>query len=412
MHLKLYYIFRPDYMYITRKIATVVALGFAALAFARNVPKDLSNVRGFNYQSAPTRNHTEHWLKYDPAETERDLDLARRLNLNQVRVFLTYEAWSADKPAFRTNLIHFVRAAHQRGIGVMPVVGYTPQMIQDDAARPLAREWAADLVETIGREPGLAFWDVTNEPDWPTTPLERVRRRFNLARYMAGVFHELDPNTPVTIGFAFVPGMEELADSVDVLSFHDYMQNRATIRANIQRAKQFAAKVGKPLFNTEIGCVGRANPYDVTIQEHNNAGVGWYIWELMMTRQWGTVHGVFYPDGTVRDPSIAAAVLGLFRNRGPEIIPEDVDREGWVTKAVGNARQWLAQPDASWQEGLDIAEMAANLLEAAQLIAMREPPTRTVDLMRQGKPDAAALRDVLRKYIEILDPYQKKSGGS
>ena len=396
------------------KIVTIFILSLAVLATAaqaagRNVPKDLSNVRGFDYTTASARGHSGMWLNYDPAETERELDLAKRLNLNQVRVFLAYAAYVKDKAAFRENLLHFVRACHKRDIGVMPVVTYSREIIADKASWPLAREWAADLVKTIGNEPGLAFWDVLNEPDWPRTPEEWVRQRFEFAKYMAGVFHELDPKTPVTIGMAFVPGMEELADYVDVLQFHDYMQNRAVIRANIARAKQFAAKVGKPVINGEIGCVARANPYDVTLEEHMKAGMGWYIWELMIVRKgWGPVHGVFYEDGTVRDPSIAAAVMGFFRNRGPDILPAAVDREGWVTRVVDNGKKWLEQPDASWDQGLDLAETAANLLEAGELIAMREPPTRQVDLMRQGKPDLPALRALLEKYIGILEPYQQR----
>jgi hypothetical protein len=324
-------------------------------------------------------------------------------------VFITYQAWTADKDAFRKNLVHFVRAAHQRGMGTMPTIGSMPrEAFQGDAGLPLAREWVQDLVKTIGEEPGLAFWDATNEPDYPPTPAERMQRRMELSKDMAGFFHEFDKKTPVTIGFAFVPGMEELAGAVDVLSFHDYMQNRAVIHANIARAKAFAAKVGKPVFNTEIGCVARANPYDVTLQEHMNANVGWYIWELMITPGWGDVHGVFYADGTVRDPSIAAAILGLFRNRGPNVVLENPDREGWVTTAVANGKQWLAQPDASWERGLDIAETAANLLESGEVVAMREPPTRTVDLMRQGKPDLPALRPLVQKFVDLLEPYKKQ----
>ena len=167
--------------------------------------------------------------------------------------------------------------------------------------------------------------------------------------------------------------------------------------------------MGKPVVNGEIGCIARANPYDVTLQEHMKAGMGWYVWELMIVRKgWGPVHGVFYEDGTVRDPSIAAAILGFFLNRGPDILPSAPDREGWVTRVVTNSRKWLAQADASWAEGLDLAEEAANLLEAGQLIAMRDPPTRQVDLMRQGQPDLPALRALLAKYIEILEPYKLK----
>jgi hypothetical protein len=378
---------------------------------ARRVPKDLSGVRGFNYTPANVvapRHHTDCWVKYDRAAIEHDLDLAKRLNLNQVRVFVPYQVYVEDKANLPGKLRHFVRTCHERGIGVMPVVGYPRGPMPEARAHEQAREWAAFLVKTLSDEPGLAFWDVMNEPDWPTTPPELPQRRCEQARYMAGVFRELDPRTPVTIGMAFVDGMEKLADCVDVLQFHDYMQTRHQIRANIERAKQFAAKVGKPLINGEIGCIARANPYDITLQEHMDAGVGWYIWELMIVRQgWGPVHGVFYEDGTVRDPAIAAAVLGFFRNRGPDILPADVDREGWVTRAVTEGQKWLAQPEPAWDAGLDLAETAAHLLEAGELVPMREPPTRQVAMMRQGPPDLPALRPLLRHYIEILEPYRE-----
>jgi hypothetical protein len=66
--------------------------------------------------------------------------------------------------------------------------------------------------------------------------------------------------TPVTIGATFAENMIEMGDAVDVLSFHDYSPTRAQIQANIETAKQCGRKSGKPLINTEIGCVARANP--------------------------------------------------------------------------------------------------------------------------------------------------------
>jgi hypothetical protein len=373
----------------------------------RRVPKDLSSARGFNYQSAETIGHAEFWLQYKPAVTERDLDYAKRLQLNQVRVFVPYAAWEKDKEALRKNLLHFLRAAHERGIGVMPTMQYKFGEWKNRTAWPGAKDFVTDLVATIGKEPGLEIWDVENEPECcklPPTPDNRLHMEH--AVYMAKMFHELDPVTPVTIGATFAENMIEMGDAVDVLSFHDYSPTRAEIRANIETAKKYAAKTGKPLINTEIGCVARANPYDVTVQEYMQARVGWYIWELMITGNWGTVHGVFYPDGTVRDPSIPAALLGFFRNRGNNVVEEVPDRENHLTEAVAKNRVWLADPNADWKAGLDLAEISANLLEAAQLAPMHKLPSRQVILLREGQPNMPVLRSILVEFTSLLAPYQ------
>ena len=397
----------------THRFAVAVLIAALAMPMAaqRRVPKDLSGTRGFNYQSGETIGHAEFWLQYNPAVTERDLDYAKRLQLNQIRVFVPYAAWEKDKEALRKNLVHFVRAAHERGMGVMPTMMYKFGEWRDKAAWPNARPFVGDLVAAIGKEPGLEIWDVENEPECcslPPTPDNRLRMEH--AVYMAKMFHELDPVTPVTIGATFADNMIEMGDAVDVLSFHNYSATRAQIRASIEKAKQYAAKTGKPLVNSEIGCIARANPYDVTLQEHMNAHVGWYIWELMVTGNWGTVHGVFYPDGTVRDPAIVAALLGFFRNRGESVVEDVPDRENHLTEAVTKNKAWLADANAEWKTGLDLAEVSANLLEAGQLAPMHILPSRQVILLRNGQTDIPALRSTLERFTAMLEPYQIPAG--
>ncbi len=392
-------------------IAALIATVALPMAAQRRVPKDLSDTRGFNYQSGETIGHVEFWLQYNPAVTERDLDYAKRLQLNQVRVFVPYAAWEKDKEGLRKNLLDFVRAAHERGIGVMPTMQYKFGEWKDKTAWPNSREFVADLVATIGKEPGLAIWDVENEPECcflPPTPENRLHMEH--AMYMAKVFHELDPVTPVTIGATFAENMIAMGDAVDVLSFHNYSPTRAQIRASIAKAKEYAEQVNKPLINTEIGCIARANPYDVTLQEHMQAHVGWYIWELMITGNWGTVHGVFYPDGTVRDPSIVAALLGFFRNRGDNVVEDVPDRENHLTEAVTKNRAWIADSNPDWETGLDLAEVSGNLLEAAQLVPMHILPSRQVILLRNGQSDMPALRALLEKFTSILELYQLPPG--
>src|SRR5208282_2061661 len=150
---------------------------------------------------------------------------------------------------------------------------------------------------------------------------------------------------------------------------------------------------------------------DMAIQEHMNGHIGYYLFELNIAsgrpRSWADVHGIFYPDGTIRAPSIPMAVMGIFRNHGPEVVLERPDREGRVTRTLADARQWLADPNAGWQTGLDVAEVAANLLESAQLVPLHVLPTREVELLRAGPEDRAAIRTLLEKDIAALQPYAR-----
>ncbi|MBZ5612118.1 MAG: hypothetical protein LAP38_27990 [Acidobacteriia bacterium] len=116
-------------------IALLLLAGVPASA-QRRVPKDLSGVRGFNYMAAGGSGHLQHWQKYSAAETERDLDWAQRLQLNQMRVLIPYQAWAQDKATLKKNLQHLVRAANQRGIGVMPTLMYAPGQAADKSRWP------------------------------------------------------------------------------------------------------------------------------------------------------------------------------------------------------------------------------------------------------------------------------------
>jgi hypothetical protein len=378
---------------------------------AKLTPSDLSTIHGANYRGAAATNTTDYWLHYNASETERDLAYADWLKLNQLRVFVNYASWQAGKAAFRKNLIDLARASNRHRIGLMITVGDSASFIGEDGTinRRQIRGFVSALVSAIGNEPALAFWDASNEPDYNAAgvPADRQQKRIEIARLIAATLHELDQKTPVTIGVAYERNMETLADAVDVLSFHDYLATRAAISNDIVRAKAFAAKSGKQVMNTEIGCIARANPYDVTLEEHMNAHVGWYIWELMITKRWGDVHGVFYPDGTVRDPAIPAAMIGLFRNRTTNAILENVNRENWVNSDIAAAQAWQTNASGSWTDGLNAAEKLANLLEGAQLTAMREPPSRTLELLRQGTPNPAALRGQISNFIRLLQPFER-----
>lgn len=383
---------------------------------AATIPKTLSDVRGFNYTPASARRSWDMWLQFNAQEVDRDFGYANELRLNQARVFLPFGAWEQDPKTFSSSLASFMDIAHQHRIGVMLVlVPYMPRSGNGNDVAPgnldsRMQSWIKAVADIVKEKRSMEFWDVQNEPDYPG-PREHPRteqelaRRMYLARMFADTVHEVDTVHPTTVGCTYEKCMEDTASFADVLSFHDYSPTVAQIDENLSRASAFAARVGKPFFNTEMGCIGRANPYDIILHEYYKAHVGFYVWELMITHYWGSVHGVFYPDGTVRDPSIPAALLGIFRNRDPSVVLEDPDRESWVTTAVADGKAWLASPNPDWNDGLRIAEIEANLLEAAQLVPMRTLPTRTVYLLRAGTPNIPALRLAISQYVSLLEPH-------
>ena len=93
-------------------------------------------------------------------------------------------------------------------------------------------------------------------------------------------------------------------------------------------------------------------------------------------------------------------------------MPEFPDREHWVTRTVAQGRTWLAATNAPYAEGLRLAEIAANILEANELVPMRDLPTREVILLRAAPPNPAALRPLLTRLLTKLEPYQRPPEGN
>ena len=128
---------------------------------------------------------------------------------------------------------------------------------------------------------------------------------------------------------------------------------------------------------------------------------------MIVRRGWGNVHGVFYEDGTVRDPSIAAAIMGYFRNRG-DIRLEEPDSEGRVTSVLNRISAWKADANAGFDQGADLAEVAANLLESAQLAPMHIAPLYEVAQVRESR-DAKVLNEMLDRFSALLAPYKRQT---
>jgi hypothetical protein len=274
------------------------------------------------------------------------------------------------------------------------------------------------------------MWDLMNEPSWNdyhnlASAEEKPKREAEIKAFLAHFnqyVKSIDPINATTIGHTFAKDLE-WCTNVDVFSFHDYSPTREKVEESYVLAESLAKKYNKPLINSEMACVCRANPYDVALETAERHKVGWYVFQLIVTPGgWGDVHGLVYRDGTIRDPSIIAAIYGWHRNLDlNSMVKENPNREGHVQKALDQLRAALGTanrgrggrgrgpaPPLNTDAVLEAAEYCANLLEAAQMVPMREPPTAKIQQWR-SQPSEQRDQEAIRKFsLELGQTLEKQ----
>lgn len=420
---------------------------------------DYQKLRGFNYTQPDAANDRVFWAEYHHDIVDRDMGYAERLHLNSARIFLSYDFYKENPDRFLANVKDFVQTAWKHGIYTNPIIfmgfrfredelpwsgfmleaGLKPiyKTLEDPSCWYIGEKYFDDLYEAIGHEEGLLFWDIANEPGYtdnfvtwydeepsyvqdyqerPNMELLRYRQEktWEIVRHFCRYVKSKDQEHDIGVGniFIFETEPSRTTELVDVIVFHDYFPTRKRMRDALEYAKKMGEKYGKPVLDNEMCCLARANPYDMSIEMHDEYQIGWYLFELMIGKDmWSRVHGVVYPDGTVRDPSIVAAIGGFFRNRSETAIRSDVNQEDYVKRVsilaertLHAARQNKGSDHSQDVENLlEVCEYAANLLEAGELVPMAYPPTAKIAAYRrQQNVDAMEIEDYLTELMGTL----------
>ena len=419
---------------------------------------DYSKLRGFNYTQSNAWNDEDFWDHYDHEIVDREMGYAERLGLNSARIFLTYAFYKKGGEKFLANVKDFIQTAWKHGVSTNPIIfmgfrfleqdlehksydgpGLPPltDTILDKSSWVIGERYFDALLEAIGDEPGLLFWDIANEPGYTddfvtwyedepeyletfsTRPdmddlRDKQEKTWEIVRHFCRYVKEKDPDHDIGVGNIFIFETEHsgTAELVDVIVFHDYSATRGRMRMIYDRAVALSKKYNKPIVNNETACLCRGNPYDMTIEIADEYGIGWYLFELMIgVDGWNRAHGILYPDGTIRDPAIIASIYGFHRKRGEGIIRVDVNQEDYVTELLkridmlmeSSRRNRYRDHSHDAEDVLELCEYAANILEAGELVPMNYPPTAKVAAYRrQENPDVEELKDYLFELGETL----------
>ena len=371
--------------------------------------KDYSQIRGVCHNPDPDKTKEQ---------VDFELSCAQRLGINSARFWIEQDKWEENPDGYFDLVLDFVRRCDKHGISVMPIF-WNGNPVKEFSA-PTEEEWAtmekyaSAVISLLHSEPNILMWDVMNEPycnDYirncgdETEKARRMEEIKVLVRRMCGIVRKLDPDGVLTVGHEFIGHCETTNDLIGVVSFHDYLKTRAEIEGVYEAAEEMSRKTGKPLLNTETGCIGRSNPYDVELETCQKHHVGWYLLCLVAEGFWGDIHGIIYPDGTVRDPAIVAAMFGFFRNRTPDRIRPNPNKEGYAFKAVAAVKDVLNTEEITLLHSkkvtsddiLEAAERCANILEGAELVPMWDPPSAKIEDWR-AQPEEQRDLPAIRKF--------------
>jgi len=397
--------------------------------------KDYSFIRGVCHDLSPNQ------------ETlERDLGFMKRLQLNSTRVWLSQRAYESNPEEYIKKVVNYVRTCNKYGVTVMPILfnGTFPQLLEKNA-KETGEKYVTAIVNALKNEEGLLMWDIMNEPEMndyyrKASPSEQEKRLNEIEGFVCHFItyvKKIDPVNAVTVGHWLPKFCEKTSDLVDVISFHDYLETRSRVEKSYAIAEGYSKKFNKPLINSELCCIGRSNPYDMAIQIADEHNVGWYVFNLIIGGYWGEIHGLVYPDGTIRDPSSIAAIYGFYRKRDLNTTVKALpNREKHAEKAIALLEKVLEgnfdtipdvfgiepfiasgnKPSGNRSSGnsvddiLEAAEYCANLLEGAEMVPMRESPTAKIETWRKmSAGDKEKARGEIRKFAYDLGLKLKES---
>lgn len=309
------------------------------------------DVRGAVYLPTRAFNWYQMWRWYDPDVVERDLEYASRVNLNALRVGLSYEFWRENPGAVREAHDHFLETARRNGIRVVmalfesvgiepnrenltdadPVTG-TPvqspsrELLLDRSRWDEARQFVEWFTDVYGDDDRVLAVEVMNEPGW-------LSHKKEFARSMFSTMGDRRGSVPLTVGSTSLANNSEFVDwGSDVLQFHyNFASNRGDFRDVLDDGRALSEDLDCPVWLTEwqrfrsgegfesevVGDEWQPN-YSSLAPLVRNAGVGNFFWSLMVQpayvrfqRDQGVLNGLFHEDGTVWSLDDARAIKAM-----------------------------------------------------------------------------------------------------
>lgn len=222
-------------------------------------------IKGVNYYPQESAWNT-FGASFNPETLAADFKKIKALHLNTIRIFIGYEDFGAadvtEDKLNKLNVLLDLAKEHELNVIITLFDIYGDYSVLD---MPNTFKHAATIINTFKTHPALLAWDIKNEPD-----LDYKNRGEDLVNFwlknQLDHIKNLDPETPVTIGWSTPEAAVTLAEKLDLVSFHYYrdFENFETSYTTLKEA------TNKPLMLQEFGLStyrGFWNPFGASEQK-------------------------------------------------------------------------------------------------------------------------------------------------
>ncbi len=307
--------------------------------------------QGAIYIPARAYNAYQAWQHYNHDTTQRDVRFARSLNLNALRVWLSYEFWLHDPHELQRRFMDLLTICSAAEIRLMPVLfegdGVEPTALNIADTSPLrASDILSPSTDVVGNrrlwKKPLRFvdWFMRHfRDDRRLLAIEINNEPFGHARHLFAysmMSHAAKERgaVPLSIGGTNLAQSREFIDAgADILQTHpDFPASRRQMDMVIQHILAAEKSLKHPVWISEwqrvrsgasgwgrkaLGINQWQPDYASLAPTIRRARVGNFFWSLMLKPAWllaqrrkGTLNGVFHEDGAVWSLADARAISG------------------------------------------------------------------------------------------------------
>ena len=222
---------------------------------------------GLNYYPA-SASWTSFWKKFPRAEIEADLEKAKALNVNSLRIFLTHDYFDAadTREDAMTKLVAFLDMCEAKGLVVLVTLfdlrpDYQFSNWDTDTAHidtVLSRVASHDALLGIDiknqADLDFEFWGQGRIEAWLTVMARHIQTHY--------------PHLPVTTGWSKAENATRLTDVFDFVTYHEY-ENPKGFETRLRGVIHAAGD--KPVMITELGSTIWHPPFIIGMREKKQA---------------------------------------------------------------------------------------------------------------------------------------------